>query len=139
MEEKHIGEDISKNKTNNVKGRNVNNLGFVNLLLLLPLLFDYLQFCQSQIYLKILKALSLRTYNLNKNASLNCHRIVTDYVGIIVSSILLCIFWSYVILTNISDRIIRIIIIKSIQYVGNVFISSKTAMASKHFLGESVP
>ena len=97
MEEKHIGEDISKNKTNNVKGRNVNNLGFVNLLLLLPLLFDYLQFCQSQIYLKILKVLSLRTYNLNKNASLNCHRIVTDYVGIIVSSILLCIFWSYAI------------------------------------------
>ena len=53
MEEKHIGEDISKNKTNNVKGRNVNNLGFVNLLLLLPLLFDYLQFCQSQIHPKV--------------------------------------------------------------------------------------
>ena len=87
MEEKHIGEDISKNKTNNVKGRNVNNLGFVNLLLLLPLLFDYLQFCQSQIYLKILKVLSLRTYKLNENASLNCHRTVTDYVGIIVISI----------------------------------------------------
>ena len=110
MEEKHIGEDISKNKTNNVKGRNVNNLGFVNLLLLLPLLFDYLQFCQSQIYLKILKVLSLRTYKLNENASLNCHKTATV-----------------------------IIVTKSIQYIGNAFSSSNTVMASKHFLGESVP
>ena len=136
MEEKHIGEDISKNKTNNVKGRNVNNLGFVNLLLLLPLLFDYLQFCQSQIYLKILKALSLRTYNLNKKCkfklSQDCYRLCWHYCEFD--------FTLYILeLCNFSDRIIRIIIIKSIQYVGNVFISSKTAMASKHFLGESVP